>query len=190
MSEGKSYMEIESKEYHDQCMMKKYPSRVQPWYLLDVPHRDNRIINYCVRSFNFISKHFYFRRMIPELWGGWNWFTWHRKVATFVIEQEQENPNFFKRFHHTNCGDELIFSTLLHPYLKELNIEPYSLRYINWSKKAEGRNHVGSPLTLNEDEYEDIIHSGAFFCRKVDPVISKELKKKLTRNIFSEKSSN
>jgi hypothetical protein len=60
------------------------------------------------------------------------------------------------------------------------------LRYINWTKKAEGRNHVGSPLTLNEEEYEDIIKSGAFFCRKIDPVISKKLKELLKANMISE----
>ena len=185
-NEGKSYMEIESDEYHAKCMVRKYPSRVQPWYLMDIRHRDNRLINLYARIFNFISKHISWRKMIPGLWGGWNWFTWHRSVAQFVIQQEQTNPSFFRRFHHTSCGDELIFQTLLYPHISELNIEKHSLRYINWTKKAEGRNHVGSPLTLNEEEYEDIIKSGAFFCRKIDPVISKKLKDLLVSSINKE----
>ena len=185
-NEGKNYMEIESDEYHAKCMVRKYPSRVQPWYLMDIRHRDNRLINLYARIFNFISKHISWRKMIPGLWGGWNWFTWHRSVAQFVIQQEQTNPSFFRRFHHTSCGDELIFQTLLYPHISELNIEKHSLRYINWTKKADGRNHEGSPLTLNEEEYNDIIKSGAFFCRKIDPVISKKLKDLLVSSINKE----
>lgn len=124
--------------------------------------------------------------MILNVWGGWNWFTWHRKVASYVINQEETNPKFFKRFHHTNCADELIFHTLLYPHLDELNIDidHQALRYINWSKWVEGRRHLGSPLTLNEEEYDEIINSGAFFCRKIDPVVSKKLKEMLIENVF------
>lgn len=47
----------------------------------------------------------------------------------------------------------------------------------------EGHSCIGSPLTLNEYEYEDIIRSGAFFCRKVHPEKSKVLLEKLRNNI-------
>lgn len=102
----------------------------------------------------------------------------------FVIQQQTVNPRFFKRFHHTLCGDELIFSTLFHGREDELKIiNGDALRYINWEKKVEGRTHVGSPLILNEEEYDEIIMSGSFFCRKVHPEISKELLKLLRKNI-------
>lgn len=184
-NEGKSFMEIESENYHEKCMVKKYPSRVQPWFIKDFPHREIKVVDYFVRAFNKISSHFYVRKMIPGLWGGWNWFTWHRSLAGYVIEQEKSNPKFFKRFHHTGCGDELIFQTLFHGKEEELNIDgSNALRYINWSKKVPGRTHLGSPLLLNEEEYDDIIKSGAFFCRKVHPVVSKVLLEKLRENIL------
>ena len=131
-----------------------------------------------------LGKHFYFRKPIPNLWGSWNWFSWHRSVVEYVIKEEKTNPRFFKRFHHTYCSDELIFSTLLHRHEKELKIVgSNSLRYINWNKKAEGRNNTGSPLTLNEEEFDEIMESGAFFCRKVHPEVSKKLIEKLRANI-------
>lgn len=182
--EGYSFMAIEDEDYHKKCMLKKYPLRVMPWYLNDFPHRDVSIVDLGVRLFNTISKHLYIRKDIPNLWGGWNWFTWHKSLAIYVIQQERDNPHFFKRFHHTLCGDELIFQTLFHGREDKLKIiNGNALRYINWSKKAEGRNHVGSPLLLNEEEYDEIIKSGAFFCRKVHPEISKKLLKLLRDNI-------
>lgn len=181
---GKSYMLIDSDNFRVQCMTKKYPARVMPWYICDFPHREIKIIDYFVRIFNKISKHFCFRKPIPNLWGSWNWFSWHRSVAEYVIKEEKTNPRFFKRFHHTFCSDELIFSTLLHRHEKELKIVgSNSLRYINWNKKAEGRNNTGSPLTLNEEEFDEIMESGAFFCRKVHPEVSKKLIEKLRANI-------
>lgn len=137
-----------------------------------------------VRGINFISRRIWWRKPIPGLWGGWNWFSWHRSLAQYVIEKEKNDITYFKRFHHTYCADELIFQTLFHGHEEELNIDGiHSLRYINWNKMVEERSHIGSPLTLNEDEYEDIIRSGAFFCRKVHPEISKVLLEKLRKNI-------
>ena len=112
---GRSYMQIEDDAYHRKCMeSQKYPLRVRPWYINDFPHREIKLVDFFVRAFNKVSKHFYVRKMIPSLWGGWNWFSWHRSLAEYVIRQEKENPQFFKRFHHTECGDELIFQTLFH----------------------------------------------------------------------------
>lgn len=186
-NEGRSFMAFENEEYHRECMKKKYPSRVLPYYFFDIPHCDNRLVNLLVRTLNFVSKRIWWRKPIPGLWGGWNWFSWHRSLVKFVIEQEESNVTFFKRFHHTCCADELIFQTLFHGHENELNIDgSHSLRYINWHKKVEGRSHKGSPLTLNEEEYDDIINSGNFFCRKVHPDTSRKLLAMLRRNITKE----
>lgn len=180
-------MAFENEEHHRECMKNKYPSRVLPYYFFDIPHRDNGLVNLLVRALNFVSKRIWWRKPIPGLWGGWNWFSWHRSLVKFVIEQEESNVAFFKRFHHTCCADELIFQTLFHGHENELNIDgSHSLRYINWQKKVEGRSHTGSPLTLNEEEYDDIINSGNFFCRKVHPDTSRKLLAMLHRNITKE----
>lgn len=186
-NEGRSFMAIESDEYNRESMKKKYPSRVLPYYFSDIPYRNNKLVNFMVRGLNFISKRIWWRKPISGLWGGWNWFSWHRSLVKFVFEQEESNATFFKRFQHTYCGDELIFQTLFHGHEKELNIDgKHPLRYINWYKKVEGRSHIGSPLTLNEDEYDDIINSGNFFCRKVHPDTSRKLLAMLRKNITKE----
>lgn len=107
-----------------------------------------------------------------------------KTLHVFVLNELKENKDFFKRFHHTCCCDELIFHTLLAPHVDELNIETHnSLCYINWHKIAQGRNNPGSPLTLNEEEYDEIMSSSVFFCSKVHPIISKDLIHKLNKNI-------
>lgn len=182
---GKSFMHFDTQEEHDKWIIKKYPSRVKPFYFSDIQHRDNPVIDFFVHGLNFISKRFWIRTDIPNLYAGWNWFSWHRCVAEYVMKSTKTNTKFYNRFHFTSCADELIFHTLLHDHIRDLRIEPHnSLRYINWKKHVVGRSHQGSPLTLNEDEYEDIIKSGAFFCRKIDPIISKRLKEMLESNML------
>lgn len=173
---GSSYMLLDSDEYRQKCMERKYPSRIKPWYFYDIRHRNLGIVNFMARSLNFLSRRLWWRRDIQGLWGGWQWFSWYRTVAEYVVNEEKENPSFFRRFHHTSCSDELIFATLLHGKEAELHIvSDESLRYINWNKVAYVRKQIHSPLILNEEEYDEIVNSGAFFCRKVHPVISERL---------------
>ena len=179
-----SYMYYDSEEERSRWMDNKYASRIKPWYLIDIRHRNIKIINLVCRGFNFISRRFWWRKDIPNLYAGWLWFSWYKDVVGFVLNELQVNKEFFKRFHHTCCCDELVFHTLLAPHIDELNIESHnSLRYINWHKVALGRNNPGSPLTLNEEEYDEIMSNGALFCRKVHPVISKKLIEKLKQQV-------
>lgn len=181
-------MQFDSLKFRNSKVETDYANRTQPWWFIDLPHRNYKIINLFARTLNFISKHFYWRKSIPNLWGGWSWFTWHRSIAEYILQQESERTGYFKRFHHTRCGDELIFATLLKPKAEKMElITDKSLRYVNWDKNIpERKTRPSAPLTLNEEEYEDIIKSGAFFCRKIDPTVSNKLKKKLIRNIQKE----
>lgn len=181
---GHSYMQMDSLQNAEKWQKGKYSVRVKPYWFNDIPHRDIPFVNFIVKALNAVSSHFLWRKDIPNLWGGWNWVSWHKIVVDYVLKQEKENPSFFRRFHHTICCDELIFATMLRPCASELNIEiNNSLRYINWDKIAEGRSSTASPLVLNEEEYEDIIRSGAFFCRKIHPQISGKLVILLEENI-------
>ena len=173
---GYSYMYMDSEECRKEYIKKKYPSRVKPWFFNDIPNRNIHLVDLLVRGLNFVSRRVKWRSDIPNLCGGWQWFSWHRSVTEFVLNEEEHNPSFFKRFHHTSCSDELIFFTLLYDSMEKLNIiSDNSLRYINWEKVIPGRKKKHSPLTLNEEEYDEIVESGALFCRKVHPVISEKL---------------
>ena len=169
-------MLMDTDEFRRECMVRKYPSRIKPWYFYDIKHRDVSLVNFMVRALNYVSRRFLWRKDVPNLWGAWQWFSWYKTVTDYVLKEELNNLSFYRRFHHTACSDELIFATLLHDHRDQLKIiSNNSLRYINWKKFVEGRKRKHSSLILNEDEYSDIVESGSFFCRKVDPVISKKL---------------
>lgn len=181
-------MQFDSPEFRLSKLHSDYANRTKPWWFLDMPHRDLKIVEFLRKSLNYIGRRTHFRKDVPNLWGGWSWFTWHRNIANYVLRQEKDNPSYFRRFHHTRCGDELIFATLLHPVSQKMNLETNnSLRYVNWNKKIPSRQtRPSAPLTLNVEEYDDIIQSCAFFSRKIDPVISKVLKGKHRENIRKE----
>lgn len=181
---GKSFMLYDNQEQHNRWINTKYQNRTRCWYFNDITHREIKAIDLLVKILNKISCKILWRHKIGGLRAGWNWFSWNKQVVNYVLKEEIENPKFFSRFKHTSCCDEVIFHTLLYPKLEELNIDSTnSLRYINWSKNDYIRKKKNTPLILNEEEYDDIIKSKAFFCRKVDIVISKKLKQMLQERI-------
>lgn len=111
---------------------------------------------------------FYRRREIPNYSGGWDWFTWNRKVMNYVMSQFDQSPEFIKRFSHTVCPTEHIFHTILNNKSEELEIDTWSpLRYVSWVPQRKLENYY-LPYNLSEQDFERVIDSKAFFCRKVD----------------------
>lgn len=100
--------------------------------------------------------------------GGWSWFTWNIQTARYVLKYLDEHPEFYKRFNHTYCGDELIFQTILKPVMNKLKIDgEHPLRFVSWKPRRPIESPY-RPYTLNELDYDYVINSAAFFCRKVD----------------------
>lgn len=162
----RSYMMLDTKEEQAEWCMDKYSKRIEKWYFDDW---FNRPWMWKLHLKGFISRPM---RLVKRpygdmhaIWGGWNWFSLHRSVVDYFLKFVEANPRYLKRFHLTNCCDELVFATMLYPHLTELNIENRnSKRYVNWHSP---RRKTNAPLLLNENEYEDVVKSGAFFCRKV-----------------------
>ncbi len=116
-----------------------------------------------------------------HIMGGWNWFSLSNVVVNYILDFLSEHPEYEKRFHYTFCGDEIFFSTLLYPVADELKINlRNSLRYVEWNPK---RKTDSLPLILEETEFDDILQSGAFFCRKIELNRSKLLLDKLDQAI-------
>lgn len=172
---GESFMLYDKPKEHDEWSKPhgKYEQRYMSYHLNDI--RINRMVKRLIEMAIHSVEHIhYLRRPINHVYAGWSWFSWHRKVVEFVLTSLKEHPYYLIRFHNTACCDELFFHTLLHPYLKQLNINPNNaLRYIDWhpSRPYEGR----LPLTLDERDFESIINSGVLFCRKVDEQTSGKL---------------
>ena len=168
----KSFMHMDTTEECIEWRKKKYLDRVQYYNFGDV---FNSKIMQKFHIPGIINRMFLWknRGTIEGLWGGWNWFSWHREVALYVISYYDTHTGFVNRFRYTWCSDELLFPTILHGKEEDLNIEPRnSLRFIEWHPK---RDCNSLPLILEESEYNDIVKSGCFFCRKVEFKTSRKL---------------
>lgn len=113
------------------------------------------------------------RKPIPNLASGWQWFSWSAIVVDYVLQYLETNPRYYRRFDHTGSPDEIFFNTLLYPQIDKLKIRKhFPLRYISWATYRP-IDTPKRPYNLNEQDYERVINSAAFFCRKVDEVESK-----------------
>lgn len=152
----------------------KYEERYRRHWLIDEYHNKQFWKIPLYAAYRTIERFVYFRKPLAmEAFAGWSWFSWSKKVTEFVLEYLASHPEYLKRFKQTSCCDELIFHTLLHPYLKKLDIvADNSLRFIVWHPK---RAYSSLPLILEDSEFSEMAESGALFCRKVHPVTSAKL---------------
>lgn len=174
-NEGKSYMMFDTEKETVEWRMKKYPDRYRMYHFNDKGYNNNSLLNALKLPIMLFQKvfHIYLRPMIPEIYAGWEWFSWYRKVAEYVISLLDEHPELLERMRYCTCIDEVCFHTLLHPHLKELNIvSDNALRYIDWHPTRPTKT---LPLVLDERDYQSIKDSQAFFCRKVNEQYSKKL---------------
>lgn len=169
-----SYMEYDSDEQAAERESGDYPTRYRFFCFTDFPYRHKLIPSYIMRGLDKIAAKIKIRKEIPGFAAGCNWFTWHSSLAIYVLDYLRANKRYCKRYRYTRCSDEFFFHTLLNGKDKELNIERHNaLRYIDWHPK---RSYEGNlPLILDERDYDNIINSGALFCRKVHPVKSAKL---------------
>ena len=176
-NKGRSFMHFDSEIEIGMWNKTKYLNRVKNWNFNDIQWLGKTQRRLLSAFFNLLIK----RKQIPGLVAGWQWFSWHRSLTEWVLSNIDKHRQLLYRFKYTSCSDEMFFHTLLYPHIHELNIEPYnSLRFIEWHPK---RQYTTLPLILDETEYNDIIKSGAIFCRKVDPIQSQKLIKKLDKYI-------
>lgn len=164
---GESYMKYDSSKEHAEWSKTrgKYEQRYMLYHFNDVEL--TKVEKLAVKVLSLIEHFHYIRRPVANVYAGWSWFSWHRNVVEFVLKYAEQHPDFMKRFHNTSCCDEIIFHTMLHPYLEMLKIHSdNALRYIDWHPRKE--YHGTLPKILDESDYEKLINSGALFCRKVN----------------------
>ncbi len=176
---GYSFMWYDRDEEHASWIVPGgYYERRYRWWCLSREKVRIPFMRKVLGKFDQYSRKFLVRKRIEGIRAGWSWFTWHVSVMNFVLEYMSTHPEYLRRFRHTYCCDELIFHTLLYPYLDNLKIhKDNALRYIEWHPKRAYNGKL--PLLLEETEYEDIIRTGALFCRKVDSRVSERLLEKL-----------
>ena len=156
--QGRSYMHYDTDEQHVKWK-EKIEQRVNRWHLVNF--RGGKVISVFTRT---VFTWFVPRKYEGELYAGWQWFSWHRSLVEWVLSYSNNHPEYLKRFHNTLCCDEVLFHTLLYPYIEQLNIEKNNaLRYIDWSPKRPTKT---LPLVLDERDYDSILSNGTLFCRK------------------------
>lgn len=115
------------------------------------------------------------RPPIENFASGWDWFSWSEPVYRFVFEELERNKSLIKRFNYTITPTEHIYHTILSTQIDKLKIETDNpLRYVSWHPHRPVESDY-RPYILNELDFEYVIRSKAFFCRKVDEFASSKL---------------
>ena len=109
-----------------------------------------------------------------------SWYSINKEGAKELLNY-LHLENGYKRLKYIFAPDEFLIGSLFYnsPNRKKLNIEHTNLRYIAFPK--QGGN--GSPRTLTLEDFPDILSSEAIFARKIDPIISEDLIKRINETI-------
>lgn len=182
-SNEKSYMLFDSDSDSQKWQSSKYHTRVNLWYL----NTTNSSLAKCARKLRIpqLLGILVPRKKIPNLTGGWQWFSWHRSVVDYVLKYVNENADYYKRFNHTYLIDELFFHTILNNKFDKLKIEKNnSLRYVSW-KPNRPILEKHRPYILSELDFDLVSNSDAFFCRKIQLPESEKLLDLIDQNLSS-----
>lgn len=114
------------------------------------------------------------------LYTGSQWVDLPIDVVRYLLETAQNNPKLMKVFKSGFCSDEFWMQTIIgnNKQLKKRVINN-NHRFIKWEKK-----YNSYPAILDEQDYNEIISSGAHFARKFDFNYSEKLILNLKINNF------
>lgn len=148
------------------------------------PRSGNRILKGIA---NRMTRRLPRRRRITAVYYGSSWWTLTRKAVVEILNVYRDAPGQINQFRFTRSPDEMVFQTLLKSSDRAGHIAYDSTvagftpaenqaanHYANWS-----RPNPLAPRTVDEEDYEEIVSSGALFVRKIDPVRSAGLLAKL-----------
>lgn len=156
-----------------------YEWRINLFGLESVFNRRTKFGDFVCRNFikfqRKVGKFFQLRRALPSkmhFYKGSQWFSLHRKVVVYINEFLSQNSWYSKRLLNTFCPDEDFFQILVYnsPFVNQVTNN--NLRYIDWTATYPGEN---LPRVLNEKDFQKIIDSKCFFCRKTSLTESKKL---------------
>ncbi|WP_029904707.1 beta-1,6-N-acetylglucosaminyltransferase [Prevotella sp. 10(H)] len=135
-----------------------------------------------IKVFVFMQKVVGYKRKLPaelpQLYGGSTYWTITREAVEYYIDFLDKNPHVLKAYDYTFCSEEiLLHSILMNSPFKE-KVAKRNLRFMLWE------NRDGAyPPNLDERDYESIINSDAFFARKFDYRVSKNLQNKIIAHL-------
>lgn len=145
---------------------------IQYYHLYDkVNVRNNLFARWLEKIVINFQKILKIKRKLPyeKIYKGSGWFSINRSAAE-VLEESLNNDTVLKKWENTFATEEFFIPTILKNSIHNLIIVNRNLYYIDWCKGPGP-----FPSILDMSFYEDIINSDCFFCRKIDPVYSKDL---------------
>lgn len=105
---------------------------------------------------------------LGKYYKGSGWFSLNKSAAQILVDA-MNNEAEMRKWKNCFATEEIFIPTILKSSSSKLNLVNDNLRYIDWNK---GPTY---PAVLDESCFDDIIHSGKLFCRKIDPNKSKLL---------------
>lgn len=115
----------------------------------------------------------FLKKQLPKdliFYGGSAWWSLSRNSINYIREYYTKNPKFIDFLKYSLLPDELFFQTIIMNNPHKTNIVPDYKRFIKW----EGRDKT-SPELITFDDINDLKRSDAFFARKINIEVSKEL---------------
>lgn len=110
-----------------------------------------------------------------EIYTGANWMSLPRDAVQYSVDFLDTNLNFLEMLKTGCFSDEFWVQTILcNSSVFSKRIVNQNYRFVKWEKK-----NGSYPAILDKDDYDDILHSGAFFMRKISLEISGELLNKM-----------
>ncbi|MCF2488798.1 beta-1,6-N-acetylglucosaminyltransferase [Dyadobacter sp. CY347] len=149
-----------------------------------------RLTAYHLTNYSFPGKYFvqkWMNRILPARQmpdhlipvGRSQWMSLTMDAVRYILQYLDTHPEVVRFFKHTWAPDEIIFQTILYNSNMKASMVNSNLRYTKW---LEGK---ASPEILTKNDLEDLLNSGAFFARKMDPSKSSGLLDRLDRQILN-----
>lgn len=164
--------------------------RLEFYNLYDILNAKNPQQNNWIRKFINFQKRLNIKRSFPQkfptIYGGSTWWSLSRQALEYVSKYTHDNPAFLNRFKYTLCSEEFYFQTVIlnNSDLRKRVINN-NLRHIDWVAR-NGNN----PAVLDKSDLATLLHSEAFFARKFDYPISKDLLISIKKEILHLKFGN
>lgn len=94
---------------------------------------------------------------------GNDWWIASNSAVKFMLEFIEENPNYHIYHKHTKHTCEVYFPSILAGTNYQGKIINTSHHYMHWSEK-----NTANPIVLEDNEFDNIANSKAFFARKFE----------------------
>lgn len=125
-----------------------------------------------------LMKAFGLKRKPPvPVWAGSQWFNISNGAFIYILDYILKHPGYIHFMKLCNFTDEMFFQTILLNSPFKNNCVNDNLRYIKWNENFSEK--IRSPKVLRTEDRIAIQQSEAFFARKFDMDIDKEILDKL-----------